>query len=86
MVSISIFLARFQYSDRITDQHGIVCYVFPFIGAANLKKILQKFPDADGDEKLVASAFDALEPLITAANIGESDNIVQSILRRCHQS
>lgn len=37
---------------------------------ANLKKILQKFPDAKGDKDLIAAALDNLEPLITAANIG----------------
>lgn len=40
--------------------------------SANLKKILNKIPEAKGDKDVLASALDRLEPLITAANICES--------------
>lgn len=39
---------------------------------ANLRKILQQFTKAGEDKELLAQAFDELEPLITAANIGEA--------------
>lgn len=42
---------------------------------ANLKKILNKIPEAKGDKDLLASALDKLEPLITAANICKSNYI-----------
>lgn len=38
---------------------------------ANLKKILGKIVDAKGDAELITTAMDKLQPLITAANIGE---------------
>lgn len=38
---------------------------------ANLKKILGKIVDANGDADLITAAMDKLQPLITAANIGE---------------
>lgn len=39
---------------------------------AKLKKILARFDLAKGDEKLIASAMEELQPFITAANIGRS--------------
>lgn len=39
--------------------------------AANLKKILNKITGAKGNKELITSAMDHLQPLITAANIGE---------------
>lgn len=38
----------------------------------NLKKILNLFIDANGDQKLIDAAMEKLHPLITAANIGKS--------------
>lgn len=35
-----------------------------------MKRILQKFIVAKGDKEMIAGAFDELEPIITAANIG----------------
>lgn len=43
---------------------------------ANLKKILAKLTQAHGDQSEIDAAMDKLQPLITAANIGE--------LRGCH--
>lgn len=40
---------------------------------ANLKKILNKITEANGDEELITAAMDKLQPIITAANIGELD-------------
>lgn len=40
--------------------------------AANLKKILNKITEAKGNKELITSAMDHLQPLITAANIGEN--------------
>lgn len=38
---------------------------------ANLKKMLAKLSTADGDQDAINAALDKLQPLITAANIGE---------------
>lgn len=39
--------------------------------SANLKRILNKFAEANGDKDLITAAKDKLQPLITAANIGK---------------
>lgn len=40
---------------------------------ANLKKILAKLTVADGDQSAIDAVMDILQPLITAANIGENE-------------
>lgn len=38
---------------------------------ANLKKILNKFSEAKGDQERIDAAMEELQPLIRAANIGK---------------
>lgn len=45
-----------------------------FFSTANLKKILNKFIIANGDKDIISRALEQLQPLITAANIGNFDS------------
>lgn len=53
------------------DRHTDVGYRQLLESDANLKKMLAKLTVADGDQSAINAAMDNLQPLITAANIGE---------------
>lgn len=43
---------------------------------ANLKKILKKITDAEGDSDMISTAIEQLQPLITAASIGKLSKLL----------